>query len=147
LAQILAQPMAHGVRYKPFGVMVGKEWLFEQGGRPVIYQPASEFELLHERQRFRHVRYEPPTVDFTWEREWRVETDRLELDPARVSLVVPDRKWERWAQSRHVAMLARRALGTMGRIGPRSVAEFPWHFVVLEDLGVAMPRIDPPPDA
>ena len=48
LAQILANPSAHGMRYKPFGVMVSKSWLFERAGRPVIYQPESEFDLLHE---------------------------------------------------------------------------------------------------
>lgn len=26
------------IRYAPFGVAVRKEWLFQQGGRPVIYQ-------------------------------------------------------------------------------------------------------------
>jgi hypothetical protein len=38
LAVILANPMVHGMRYSPFGVMVEKSWLYEQGGRPVIYQ-------------------------------------------------------------------------------------------------------------
>ena len=79
------------MRYKPFGVMVSKSWLFERAGRPVIYQPESEFDLLHETQRFRHKEYDPPSVDFTWEREWRIRTDALELDPGAVSLVVPNR--------------------------------------------------------
>jgi hypothetical protein len=25
-------------RYSPFGIMVSKQWLFAQGGRPVVYQ-------------------------------------------------------------------------------------------------------------
>lgn len=25
--------------YSPFGIIVSKKWLFDQGGRPVIYQP------------------------------------------------------------------------------------------------------------
>ena len=93
------------MRYKPFGVMVSKSWLFERAGRPVIYQPESEFDLLHETQRFRHKEYDPPSVDFTWEREWRIRTDALELDPGAVSLVVPNREWERWALDQHIAML------------------------------------------
>lgn len=68
LAQILANPSAHGMRYRPFGVMLEKRWLFERGGRPVIYQQTPEFDLLHDLQRFRHVRYEPTDgIDFTWE--------------------------------------------------------------------------------
>jgi hypothetical protein len=31
-----------------------------------------------------------------------------------------------------------------GFIGPRSVSEFPWHFMVLEDLGVEIPAVSPP---
>jgi hypothetical protein len=59
LASILAEPAHRRMRYEPFGVMVTKQWLFERGGRPAICQPDSELELLHERHRYRHVRYEP----------------------------------------------------------------------------------------
>ena len=102
LTQILANPTPHGMRYKPFGVMVQKEWLFNQGGRPVIYQPDGEYDLLHDSQRYRHVRYEPPDVDFTWEREWRIQKDELILDPSETTLIVPTRAWEKWAQDQHM---------------------------------------------
>jgi len=36
LSQILANPGATNMRYKPFGIMVDKKWLFERGGRPVL---------------------------------------------------------------------------------------------------------------
>lgn len=144
LSHILANPMAHGMRYKPFGVMVEKSWLFERGGRPVIYQTDAEYELLDEAHRFRYVRYEPSAVDFTWEREWRIRSAELDLEPANTTLVVPNREWEKWAQDQHVAMLSRRALVLNGLIGPRSVTDFPWHFMVLEDLGVEIPSVAPP---
>lgn len=147
LTQILANPAATGMRYKPFGVMLDKAWLFERGGRPVIYQPDGEYELLHEAQRYRHVRYEPGDVDYTWEREWRVRVDELELAPSAATLIVPNRAWEKWAFDQHTAMLGRRALLLGGLIGPRSVTEFPWHFVVLEDLGVELPGVVAPPPA
>src|SRR5215472_3902451 len=35
-------------RYSPFGIVVSKAWLFNRGGRPVIYQPESEFNALPE---------------------------------------------------------------------------------------------------
>jgi hypothetical protein len=38
LGQMLMKPSIHGVKYKPFGVILTKKWLFEQGGRPVIYE-------------------------------------------------------------------------------------------------------------
>src|SRR2546427_12661114 len=59
LGAILAQPSIHGMPYAPFGVMLSKTTLFCAGGRPVIYQPEAEFEMLHESQRYRHKDFEP----------------------------------------------------------------------------------------
>lgn len=76
-------------RYEPYGVAVPKEWLFARGGRPVIYQSEDEFLHLPEEMRYRHVRYEPGNVDFTWEREWRIQTDDLVLDPKSTLFIMP----------------------------------------------------------
>jgi hypothetical protein len=73
LARIFSGPPEEW-RYSPFGVMVPKSWLFGHGGRPVIYQPEDEFQLLPESLQYRHVRYDQPggEKDFTFEREWRI---------------------------------------------------------------------------
>jgi len=76
-------------RYRPFGLLFKKQWIFEQGGHPVIYQPPAEFDLLPETLRWRHVSFEPPRVDFTWEREWRICCDELPFDPGVASIVLP----------------------------------------------------------
>lgn len=139
LSRILANPMAHGMRYMPFGIMVSKAWLFDLGGRPVIYQSDSEFELLHDDQKYRHVRYEPANdVDFTWEREWRILTDELPLDPDVATVVVPNRDWERRILKPHEDKIWRRAALGMGGM-PSGLIKQPWHFIALEDLGVAIP--------
>ena len=123
LTYILANAAMHGLRYAPYGVMVEKQWLFELGGRPVIYGPDDDFSKLPEEMRYRHVRFwlgDPYTVDHTWEREWRLKTDELILDPSKVTLVVPD------------------------RIVKEIVAEHVepgWHFIVLSDLGVKVEPI------
>lgn len=40
--------------------------------------------------RYRHVRYEPDRgIDHTWEREWRIRTDELILDPKQTLVVIP----------------------------------------------------------
>ena len=65
-------------RYSQFGLMFHKPWVYDRGGRPVIYQPESDFDVLPEEFRWRHVRYEPTAeqiIDFTWEREWRIPCD------------------------------------------------------------------------
>ena len=84
-------------RYAPFGLMFSKDWLYERGGRPVIYQSDAEYNQLPETLRWRHVRYEPlsdPVIDFTWEREWRLPCDELTFDASEVALVVPDTGWQ-----------------------------------------------------
>lgn len=78
-------------RLQPYGVMFGKAYLFELGGRPVIYQPETDYDLLPASFRYRHVRYEPSgasPIDFTWEREWRLRADELHLHPESCSLIV-----------------------------------------------------------
>lgn len=83
-------------RYSQFGLMFEKNWIFERGGRPVIYQPDSDFDLLPEDLRWRHVRFEPTgekVIDWTWEREWRVCCDELTFTAADAAIVVPDRQW------------------------------------------------------
>ncbi len=84
-------------RYSQFGIMFEKKWIFEQGGRPVIYQPQAEYETLCESPRWRHVLYEPvanPPIDFTWEREWRIKVDELFFDSTVGVVVVPDESWQ-----------------------------------------------------
>lgn len=77
-------------RYEPYGIAVRKEWLFDHGGRPVIYQPDTDYEKLSDEIKWRHARYELNNgIDFTWEREWRICTDSLGLNPLHTIIVVP----------------------------------------------------------
>lgn len=143
LAYLLAGPSETEIRYKPFGIMVDKKWLFEKGGRPVIYQPDNEFDLLCEEQRFRHVRYEPGMIDFTWEREWRIKTNELELNPDITTVVVPNRQWEDWIKKRHYATIVGHTLIAEGLLEP-TIVKRPWHYLVLEDLGIPLTDVEEP---
>lgn len=92
-------------RYRPFGIRISKRWLYSQCGRPVIYQSEDEFEGLGETHRWRHVRYEPdrePPIDFTWEREWRIQTDSLPLPPGEARLVLPHEGWADRLEADHL---------------------------------------------
>jgi hypothetical protein len=96
LASVFARTATERFRYMPFGILLPKAWLFERGGRPVIYQADDEYNEIPEALRYRHVRYEPhaqPPVDFTWEREWRILTDELRLDPEVAFLVLPSQEY------------------------------------------------------
>lgn len=87
----LADIDTSGFRYEPYGVAVTREWLFAQGGRPVIYDhPDEEQQCAAPGQEYRFVPFDPSAnVDFTWEREWRIQTECLELDPRSAFAVVP----------------------------------------------------------
>lgn len=87
--------------YSPFGIMMPKTYIYALGGRPVIYQSDCEFGNLPESLRWRHVRYEPPKIDFSWEREWRIKIDYLPFDEGSVSLVLPDLMWANRLKTEH----------------------------------------------
>lgn len=133
LTQSLAADGKNGIRYAPFGAMVSKKWLFEQGGRPVIYQPDYEFEELSESKKHLHVPYTPSVFpDYSWEREWRIKTNCLTLIPEETTFIVPTRSWEKVFLDDHIQ--------TNSLVS--SMIDFPitdsmeWHFIALEDLGV-----------
>jgi hypothetical protein len=69
-----------------------KQWAHAQGARQVIYQPDDEYLSLAPQHQWRHVRYEPPAVDFTWEREWRIRGN-MPVSPEFSAIVVPHQSW------------------------------------------------------
>lgn len=130
-------------RYRPFGVMVPKAWLFVQGGRPVIYQPESEFDGLPEDLQYRHVRFDAPGAekDFTFEREWRIKADEVALDPLVCTLVVPDREWDYRLREEHDAQDMRKASALQMNPFTR-ISKYEWHVLALGDLGAEFPLND-----
>jgi len=77
-------------RYEPYGIAVSKTWLFEKGGRPVIYDHPDALNDFPKSLKYRFVPYDPiQGIDFIWEREWRIKTDFLILDPKATLVVVP----------------------------------------------------------
>jgi hypothetical protein len=136
LAAILANPVAHGSRYEPYGFMIDKTWLFKKGGRPVIYQSDSEYELLPDSFKYRHVRYEPDNlIDFTWEREWRIHTDAVDLDPKHVTLIVPERLIKDGLIDIRLEDIYHEHQDP-NKILEKISTPYPWHFMVLSDLGI-----------
>ncbi len=118
LSYIIASQEQKPFKYQPYGVIVDKRWLYEKGGRPVIYGPDEDYEKLPDEMKYRHVRFsltKTHSIDHTWEREWRVKTRRLEICPKVVTLVVPDR-------------------GVKDALIKKYGDE--WHYIVLSDLGV-----------
>jgi hypothetical protein len=77
-------------RYEPYGVAVSKTWLFGKGGRPVIYDDPNARDQYPSGLLHRFCPYNPlEEVDYTWEREWRIQTDLLQLEPQHTLVVVP----------------------------------------------------------
>lgn len=142
LGYVLANPDVANMRYRPMGIMLDKKWVFEQGGRPVIYQPTSDYEKLPEELRYRHVCLEldrPGTpVDLTWEREWRLHKDELPLPIESTTVILPARHWRNVLVEAHMDEIQGQ-VQVLGRDAALAVAPYPWHIIVLEDLGIPIP--------
>lgn len=65
--------------YSPYGIAIRKDEFFKLGGRPAIYGEVSEKKLLHHSIQWRFVEYSPNKNDFSWLREWRIETATIDL--------------------------------------------------------------------
>jgi hypothetical protein len=125
-------------RYSHFGLMFGKNWIYEHGGRPVIYQPDWDFDLLPEELRWRHVRFEltgENVIDWTWEREWRIRCEELAFTPAEAAIVVPDQAWANELRRIHDAyqdmVVELYAEAVDQDIAEMCRKEFPWRVVPL----------------
>lgn len=62
-------------RYRYYGIAISKSTGFDNGARPVIYLPDKEAKWIPKEQKWRQVRYEHGSVDWTHEREWRAKGD------------------------------------------------------------------------
>lgn len=126
-------------RYRPFGIMYDKTLIHALGGRAVIYQPDSEYADLSDSSKWRHMRYEPnarPPFDFTWEREWRVQTNNLPVQSHQAVIVLPSREWEERLREAHAEQQDHHVY-EYGQVMDRLLAEqyreeFPWRVVCIE---------------
>lgn len=85
-------------RYTPFGIQLPKKVVFNLGGRPVIYSAKNEYETekKNENLNWRFVSFDPNLDgkhDFTWEREWRIKTNSIQIDPKESKIVFPNIYW------------------------------------------------------
>ncbi|QWP75900.1 hypothetical protein J5226_20175 [Lysobacter sp. K5869] len=142
LGYVLANPDPKKMRYRPIGIMVDKKYVFEAGGRPVIYQPDIDFEKLPDALRYRHVRFEldrpEGAVDFTWEREWRLRADELTLPRDSTTVVLPNRDWRDILVEDHITRI-QDEVRQLGSDAALAIEAYPWHIIVLEDLGIPIP--------
>lgn len=82
-------------RYTPFGIQYTKQVVFKNGGRPVIYSTRNECEREKDNGNlnWRFVSYDPNMngrLDFSWEREWRIKSEKIPVRPESAKLVFPN---------------------------------------------------------
>lgn len=133
IAQLIARETIE-MRYLAYGFMFSKQYLYNLGARPVIYQSEDEYKILPDEIKYRHVKFDltgDNKIDWTWEREWRLKMDELILDSQKVTIIVPNRKILRGIIADEQAMF--RQAGLSERLG--SFPQTSWHFIALEDLG------------
>lgn len=87
------------VRYSPFGIRIIKGNLFNEGGRPVIYDVSEELkEILPQNEYWRIVDLDFQNseyiIDWTHEREWRIKGDYL-FDYEEIQVLLKNTKYYR----------------------------------------------------
>jgi hypothetical protein len=139
LREVYRWSAALDARVQPFGVLLGKDYLFALGGRPVIYQPDAEYDELPPSLRYRHVRYDPltvPPIDLTWEHEWRLRTDVMQVEPERCCIVVPSEADRAALFMEHAEReeLRLEVLGSAvgGSLSDQFAESFPWPVISLD---------------
>ena len=119
-------------RYEAYGVVVPKKWFWNQGARPVIYQPDSEYDILPDELKYRHVRCELESdIDFTWEREWRLKTNELILIPEQTIFVVPTSKEVKYLKQNYFSNI-QMAVASLGDDALPYIEDFPWRIIPLD---------------
>ena len=121
-------------RYEAYGVVVPKKWVWDQGARPVIYQPDLEYDILPEKLKYRHVRYELKSdIDFTWEREWRLKVNELILLPENTIFIVPTIEEVIYLKREYFSHMAM-AVSSLGEDALPYIEDFPWRIIPLHIL-------------
>ncbi|WP_461481441.1 hypothetical protein [Porticoccus sp.] len=125
--------------FRPFGVSVSKKWLFNQNGRPVIYQPKSEHCFIDPSMHWKIVSYSPTEdewVDWSWQREWRIQADRLELPSDEAVFLVPSEAWKEKLEGLYIQEEEYRAMceSLCLDLYPYPPRDFPYPVQVLENV-------------
>ena len=124
-------------KYSAYGLIFKKSWVFANGGLAVIYQPRTDYDLLPDSKKHLHVSFDltsNPTTDFTWEREWRVKCADLPFTPEDATVIVPSRTISDTLRKLYNQEIKKNI--EQGK--DEDVDVDPWHYTVLEDLGVTV---------
>lgn len=76
--------------FAPYGIGFKKQYLYELGARHAIYGDDIEYNKLHSDLKWRFVKFDINSEEFSWQREWRLKTEKgfLDLDYNNAIIVV-----------------------------------------------------------
>lgn len=117
-------------RFAPFGIAIRKEKLFELGGRPAIYLKNSEKKYLNQKIQYLHVTYDPKQWDFSWQREWRINKECLNLHKEDCVIIVQD---ETYAED-FLDFVINVYREESGEISTEIVFQFDWYYIALDEI-------------
>lgn len=89
-----AEEYKRAARYTAYGLMFQKDYIYNKGGRPVLYEDTELAKtILPEDQWWRIVRLDlsnpESIIDWTHEREWRIPNN-FEFDISKATIIVPN---------------------------------------------------------
>ena len=74
--------------YKPYGIGLSCEFLFQKGARPLIYLTNEELSLIPIEFRWRSLLLDPTNGDFSWLREWRIRSNEFDFSSCKDEIIV-----------------------------------------------------------
>lgn len=74
--------------YKPYGIGIPCDFLFQKGARPIIYGTSEELELIPYELKWRCLSLDPINGDFSWLREWRLHSNEFDFSNCKDAIIV-----------------------------------------------------------
>lgn len=74
--------------YTPYGIGFDRDLLFKMGARPVIYGTPEENKRIPDEYQWRCLNMEPSSYDFSWLREWRVDSNTFDFSHLKGNVII-----------------------------------------------------------
>ena len=74
--------------YKPYGIGISCDFLFQKGARPLIYGTCEELDLIPDELKWRSLLLDPINGDYSWLREWRIHSNEFDFSTCANEIIV-----------------------------------------------------------
>ncbi len=74
--------------YEPYGIGISRDFLFNKGARPIFYGTSEELQLIPNELKWRCLPFDPLGGDYSWLREWRINSNEFNFSTCTDEIIV-----------------------------------------------------------